>query len=790
MTLSTQNPHAKRRWILLAGAVAVGTLVLAAVAFAVHDLKFQLDGDTSSVDIAPIIGITRPVDWNDLYNTDKSVVTSPPTGFAPGDMSTDYRIVASGGKAGQFDTSDGTTYTGGSKDTLDIHSGWRCVGANNVTNKGDITNAYATKYSAANGDSILYFAMEKYVPQGTNNIGIWFLQDKNVGCLENGTGNGNAFDGIHKNGDILVVSAFDSGGKVSTILAYSWDTSLNNGAGGLHLETPTAGVDCRQTPVTNPSDSLCGAANEDAITIQWAHASNSDGSGNAAGASTTIPAATFFEGGINQSAFDAFKGKCFTHFLFDTRSATSTTATLYDYALGTIGKCESTTVTTPKQYNAGNDTVSDIPAAGLTIPTTASGGSIQVKDSALITVNGIASFNSSVTFSLCGPLDLTSTSNCATGGTQVGTAKAVTSSPSTVLSDAVTLTSAGRYCWRAVFAADDTAGVPGSSDPKPTGDNTTTECFKVNPVTPTLSTTAVDSTGAALTGPVDFGQAIYDKSALSGTASQPATPPFFLSSTNPPPTQAKAGGTIVFKLYGPSATQTPTTADCTKLAKDANGVDFPSAGISVTVDGDSTAYPAANPSTVTFTPGAPGYYFWKAAYGGNSPNTTAAPLDNSGNPTQHNADCSVASERVQVRQIPTTISTAQSAIPNDSATITSSVTGNNLGAGGTVLFRLYGPTGGATPKTAAENCAAGSTTLGTGGLLYKQAPITLVGGAHSETVNTTNTTVSVNVSETYVWNVTYAPAAADTAHTGRQSACQENTVLTFNNDAGPGTLFP
>ena len=30
MTLSTQNPHAKRRWILLAGAVAVGTLVLAA----------------------------------------------------------------------------------------------------------------------------------------------------------------------------------------------------------------------------------------------------------------------------------------------------------------------------------------------------------------------------------------------------------------------------------------------------------------------------------------------------------------------------------------------------------------------------------------------------------------------------------------------------------------------------------------------------------------------------------------------------------------------------------------
>jgi len=245
MTLSTRNPRAKQRWIVLAGAVAVATLVLAAVAFAVHDLKFQLDGDTSSTDIAPIPGITRPVDWNDLYNTNKSITNPSPTGFAPGDMSTDYRVVQTGGKAGQFDTSDGTTYTGGSKDTLEINTGWTCVGANNVTNKGDITNAYATKYTAASGDEILYFGMEKYVPQGTNNIGIWFLQDKNVGCQEGGTGSGNSFTGVHKNGDILIVSAFDSGGKVSTILAYSWDTSLNGGAGGLSLVTPIAGVDCR-----------------------------------------------------------------------------------------------------------------------------------------------------------------------------------------------------------------------------------------------------------------------------------------------------------------------------------------------------------------------------------------------------------------------------------------------------------------------------------------------------------------------------------------------------------------
>jgi hypothetical protein len=41
---------------------------------------------------------------------------------------------------------------------------------------------------------------------------------------------------------------------------------------------------------------------------------------------------------------------------------------------------------------------------------------------------------------------------------------------------------------------------------------------------------------------------------------------------------------------------------------------------------------------------------------------------------------------------------------------------------------------------------------------------------------------------TYYWRVTYA--TGDTAHTGSQSDCTENVVLTFTDDAGPGTVFP
>jgi Tfp pilus assembly protein PilX len=178
---------------------------------------------------------------------------------------------------------------------------------------------------------------------------------------------------------------------------------------------------------------------------------------------------------------------------------------------------------------------------------------------------------------------------------------------------------------------------------------------------------------------------------------------------------------------------------------------------------------------VSFTPTAPGVYHWKASYSGDPPNTLS---------TDTNSDCTDSNEDVTVRQIPTIIATDQKVFPNDSATITSSVAGDNLPAGGTVVFRLYGPTAGAT---ALVNCQAHGDTVGSGGLLYKETANN-VGGTHSVTVGTNNTTVSVNTNDTFFWRVTYD--TGDTAHTGRQSDCAENVSTAFVNDAGPGTVFP
>ena len=115
--------------------------------------------------------------------------------------------------------------------------------------------------------------------------------------------------------------------------------------------------------------------------------------------------------------------------------------------------------------------------------------------------------------------------------------------------------------------------------------------------------------------------------------------------------------------------------------------------------------------------------------------------------------------------IPTTISTAQYAYPNDSATVSSTVASKNLPAGGTVVFSLY---------DTLANCQTGGAT----GRLYTQT-VNNVGGQHSVTVGTTNTTVSVNTNTTVYWKVTYATGnrrTPDARATAPRTPCSRSTT--------------
>lgn len=326
--------------LLLAGAVGI--------VLAVHDEQFQLEGNTA-VDASPPDtlpnGDPNPFantdfDWESLFTDASDTLTGPGNrpvevsplpnaNFKDAEFIEDWSLVD-----GVYQTSDPTTFTQ-SKD-IDNVSAWRCKAANQVTNKGDITNAYAAVWDDGT-KRILYFGLEKDQDSGSNNVGIWLLQSA-VSCPGGGTGNGNPFSGTHLPGDIFMVSEFTNGGGVSTIRGYEWKADINaKQAGnqpGLDPNPFLVSGDCTVS-AGQPGfdDRMCATSNRVAIEPAWTHWSFENGVNNG------MRAATFVEGGISLLEFDQFQNKCFSRFLMNTRSSQELTATLYDYALGDINTC-------------------------------------------------------------------------------------------------------------------------------------------------------------------------------------------------------------------------------------------------------------------------------------------------------------------------------------------------------------------------------------------------------------------------------------------------------------------
>ena len=295
------------------------------------------------------------------------------------------------------------------------------------------------------------------------------------------------------------------------------------------------------------------------------------------------------------------------------------------------------------------------------------------------------------------------------------------------------------------------------------GDSCTSGCFLGHNV----------SDGYVLAGAVDFGSPVTDIVSLTGLAKEPGSNGGINGTyTSIDASNGAYAGTITFTLFGPSDN------GCGSQTSGGTGTNPQSVLVDTSV-GNKQYGP------VSYTPALPGTYHWKATID-NTPTPPNPPASvNNSLPVTDNDSCNLSREDVVVRQIPTTITSHQSAYPNDSATVTSTAVGDNIPAGGVITFKLYGPAGG---QTALQNCLAHGDTLLAGRLYSESHTITAAESNHSVTAATSDTSVSVDVSETYYWRVTYS--TGDSTHTGRQSDCVENTVLTFNNDSGPGTVFP
>jgi hypothetical protein len=516
-------------------------------------------------------------------------------------------------------------------------------------------------------------------------------------------------------------------------LYFAWERDANSGSGFIayeFMQDPAPAACAYDTATEAQLIAACNPwANRRAgdFLILWDQQGNSldlylrTWSGTAP--NLTLGAPTLLNSAVSQAAYsaDGFRGeaavdltatifgggtacKSFANTIPSTVTGNSDTADYKDTILKTappITNCTSTTVTTPKTGAGGDIT------GALSIGT----GVVAVKDSAVVSLTGgTATPAGSVAFSLC---KVDSPGLCTTGGTSVGSTNLSGAAyPATVVSPTAYVTSAGRYCWRATFSGDSANGIPTSSDSR------ASECFTVNPVDPTLSTTA--SADGFL------GTAVTDTATLGGTATQPANPVINLTGT----AGAAAGGTITFKLYR-------ATADgCGDLV-------YTSAAVNVS--GNNT-YNTPNPQFVPLVAGA---YSWVAVYSGNLPNT---------NGLTHNAACNDGDEGVTQEAVPSSIATAQRWVPNDSATI-SATAGGDLA--GTVSFDLY----------ASADCAVGGDSP-----IYSTTAT--VAGASPQTVSTSNTAART-ASGSFSWSVSYD--STNTAQQDIAASCHETSALTVTN---------
>lgn len=187
-------------------------------------------------------------------------------------------------------------FTQGSKDGQQTSFWHWSFGSANA--KGDITNAAAALVDGC----ILRFAADRTSDNGDASIGFWFFRNP-VTPNPDGT-----FNGLHSNGDLLILSDFTSGGRTPTIKIYEW---LN---GDLVLQNSPTGT--------------CANVNHTTAAVPAGF------SYTASNGSTTYAPNLFFEGAIDLCALNL--PTCFSYFLVETRNSQSITASLQDFAANTF----------------------------------------------------------------------------------------------------------------------------------------------------------------------------------------------------------------------------------------------------------------------------------------------------------------------------------------------------------------------------------------------------------------------------------------------------------------------
>jgi hypothetical protein len=285
---------------------------------------------------------------------------------------------------------------GGSKDDLDIPQ-WRHKNGN-VPDKDDITDAYAAAYTL-DGDTYVYFGMDRASVLGSSNVGFWFLQDDVAPIPGVPVGSTSTFSGQHEVGDTLVLSEFSDGGAGITIKVLEW-VGTGGDEGGGTLQTLFGGdtglpADCDDT---GPAANVCANVNTAPLLdadIPWNYIGK--------GGTRDIPTAAFFEGGINLSALFP-ETPCFTNMVAETRSSFEVNAVLKDLVHSNFELCGADISIAPDDVND----VGDTHTFTVNVSTTIAGNPTPAPDGTIVDVTLTHS-------NPAGNPVVTTTNTCATG---------------------------------------------------------------------------------------------------------------------------------------------------------------------------------------------------------------------------------------------------------------------------------------------------------------------------------------------------------------------------------------
>jgi hypothetical protein len=657
----TQPQHAARgrRRLRRTSAIGVSVLALAAIytlpASAVHkEGIFQLDRNATTVENPTKLGD----DWDVVCKT-ATADLAPADQLCQSVAGTDHAVARSFDSdvfgAGD-DVFTGAQPGGSSKDPEPI-SGWRYTQSSSTSapDKDDIEHAYTAQYTKStdpttttDDEALLYFGADRFAVSGDSQIGFWFFKSK-VGKGPK-VGNVGTFTGEHTarstdpithvvtHGDILILSDFLQGGAAPTVRVFEWvGSGGSDGSLDLIAGSTTQFADCLGGPNPNPkkppvppvldNDPFCATVNTGNAAAPWPYTPK-------AGTTNTMPAGSFYEGGVNLTDL-GLGSECFSTFLAETRSSQSPTATLKDFVGGGFGSCGASlsTQTSDTSFEVGDGTT---PTDTATVSVTSSGSNPPAP-------------TGDVNFYLCGPSASVITVCDPTGKTAFDTQDLadadVTGNDYSVTSDTSTINSAGYYCFASRWAGDT------NYDAGPYGDDGTNECFHVTPVQPSISTQVNNDQ------PVDPGTELYDTATLAGTVA-PSNSTF---------------GTITFNAYGPADDATT----CTAPALYTSVLTITGNGAYDSNDGDANNDGTPGEADDQFKPTGPGHYNWIASY---------APATGDVNNLSISGACGDANEGSIVQQFNPALTTAQTWQVKDTATIT--VDGGGALAG-TAHFVLY-----------------------------------------------------------------------------------------------------